>query len=231
MTFAFGKIFKESLLNIFPLGAVNIHPSLLPKYRGPSPITAAILNGDTETGITVQKMAKRMDAGDIYLQEKFPLSGVETTESLTEYVSGKAPDMIIRVIEYIIKGKMKPVPQNDSVATYCHIVNKNDGKIDWSQSADKIEREIRAYNPWPGSFTVWQDKVLYLHNAVLYSRENEKTEPGCVLGVDKAKGILIQTGEGIIAVDRLQLQSKKAMDYKSFLNGNPQLTAAKLGDI
>ena len=228
---AFGKIFRESFLNIFPMGAVNVHPSLLPKYRGPSPLNAAILNGDSETGITLQKMVKRLDAGDIYLQETFPLKGTETAADLTFYAAQRSPDLLLKLLkEEFERGNFSSIPQNEDNATYCHLIRKEDGKIDWRKPAVVIEREIRAYNPWPRSTTVLGDRELYIYKAAVCKSDDEKREPGSVLGVDKTKGILIQTGNGVLAMETLQLQSKKVLDFKSFLNGNPQIKEAKLGE-
>ncbi len=230
VVFAYGKIFGPRFLSIFKLGGVNIHPSLLPKYRGSSPILTAILNGDPQTGITVQKIALKMDTGDILSQVTIPLTGKETTLSLTNYASKRGAELIVDVLHRIGNGDINPVPQDESSATYCRKIEKSDGFIRWNEQVSVIERKIRAFNPWPGSYTFLDDKRLSIIEAEVFKSESiQPLIPGKVLGVDKNHGILIQTIDGVLAVHTLQLQAKRAMDWKTFLNGMPKIIGSVLG--
>ena len=232
--FAYGKLFGPKFMALFPQGGINLHPSLLPKYRGCAPVPAAILNQEEETGITVQKLALEMDSGDVLLQVKIPLDFTETSESLLNDAANRGGELFYKVLCDIRDGKANGVPQDSSQATYCEMLKKEDGLIDWAKSAKEISAKIRAYYPWPSSFTVYKDLQLKIHRATVFQGEysgeasSENSVPGTVLGLDKKSGILIQTGDGILAVENLQLQAKKAMDFKDFLNGNKDFIGSKL---
>jgi methionyl-tRNA formyltransferase len=218
---AFGRIFKKDFLDLFPMGGINLHPSKLPKYRGPSPLSETIKNGDEKTAITVQKLAKKMDSGDILLQSELLLNGKETTGSLTEKVSRLGAPLIVEAVKILEAGKEAGTAQNDSEATFCKLISKGDGIIIWDKDSAVLEREVRAFSPWPGSFTYYGDKKLNILEARIYKEEiNLDAIAGTVLALDKNTGIIIRTGDSALAVQKLQLQSKKPMDYKSFMNGN-----------
>jgi len=252
VSFAYGKIFGPKFLGLFPLGGINIHPSLLPKYRGPTPIPAAIINRDTETGITIQRLAAEMDNGDILIQEKLLLDGRETTAGLSEIMAQKAAELLPTALRGISAGTLQASVQDHGMATYCSLIEKEDGLINWKRSALEIDAVIRAFDPWPLSWTTHGELRLFILKAEPQpspkpsarerrkgsplepwrqgaSEEGTGKEPGEVLGKDKDKGILIQTGEGILAVSRLQYQWKKAMEWKDFLNGARNFLGAKLG--
>jgi methionyl-tRNA formyltransferase len=229
VSFAYGKIFGPKFMGIFPEGGINVHPSLLPRYRGPSPIPAVILAGESQTGITVQYISQEMDAGAIVAQEHIPLTGEETTASLTALVAEKAADLLVETLARIEEGAAEPVPQNEAEATYCKLIEKQDGRIEWGRPAARIERMVRAYNPWPGAYTFWGERRVTVWEAAVYTNGAAGEEPGHVFGVDRRRGILIQTGEGAIAVRRLQLQAGKTVDYKSFINGHQDFEGAVLG--
>ena len=231
ITFAFGKIFKKDFLDIFTNGAFNIHPSLLPRWRGPAPINAAILAGDTVTGITIQKMALKMDTGDIALQIPFPLEGTETAPELTESVAAKSALLIPGFIKALEADSLNYTVQNEAKATYCHMLKKEDGIIDWHDGAVSIDRKIRAYQPWPGCCTTMAGKTIAITQASLYTGEEFKSgECGTVLGVDRHQGIIVATGEGCLAIQYLKPQSKNEMDFRSFLNGARNVIGAVLGE-
>jgi methionyl-tRNA formyltransferase len=232
VSFAYGRIFGPKFLELFPLGGINIHPSLLPKYRGPTPIPAAILNQDAETGITIQRLAAEMDSGDILVHEKLLLDGRETTASLSETMARKAAELLPAALRGISAGNLRARAQDHSAATYCSLIKKEDGLINWNRSAREIDAGIRAFDPWPLSWTTHGELRLFIHKAEPQpSPQGEETgkEPGEVLGKDKDKGILIQTGGGILAVSQLQYQGKKAMEWKAFLNGARNFLNTKLG--
>jgi methionyl-tRNA formyltransferase len=230
VSFAYGKIFGPKFLGLFPMGGINIHPSLLPKYRGPTPIPAVIINRDTETGITIQRLAAEMDSGDILVQETLPLDGRETTASLSETMAQKAAALLPVALRGIADGTLRARAQDHSMATYCSLIEKEDGLINWNRSALEIDARIRAFDPWPLSWTTHGELRLFIHKAEPFTGEEiSGKEPGEVLGKDKDKGILIQTGGGILAVSQLQYQGKKAMEWKAFLNGARNFLGAKLG--
>lgn len=236
VSYAYGHIFGPKFLSLFPQGGVNIHPSLLPKYRGATPIPAAILNRDHETGITIQTLALQMDAGDILAQERIELSGRETTESLSRWAAVRGAEMLPLVLRGLAEGTVERRPQNDAEATYCSIISKEDGWIDWQQKAIDIDAKIRAYTPWPLCATHHASQVLYILDAFPISAPDTdlmpvmlgQGDPGTVLGIDKKAGILVQTGEGLLAVQRLQYATKKALDWASFLNGAKHFIGSKL---
>ena len=236
VSFAYGKIFGPKFLALFPLGGINIHPSLLPKYRGPTPVQAAILNGDTVTGISIQKLALQMDKGDILAQEEFQLTGKETTGSLSGTAADKAAVMLPDVLKKIanssseMSGFSCAREQNDSEAVYCSLISKEDGIIDWNKSVVEIEAKIRAFDPWPLCRTIHKGReLIILKAAVFKTGANDQYKPGQVLGIDNIHGILIQTGDGVLAVTQLQYQAKKALFWRDFLNGARDFTGSQLG--
>jgi len=230
VSFAYGRIFGPRFLALFPLGGINIHPSLLPKYRGASPIPAVILNGEKETGVCIQKLAAEMDSGDIIASLKIELSGRETTALLTETVSEKAALLLCELLSDFGPRAARAKPQ-EGEAVYCREIKKEAGLIDWGKSAAEIDAQIRAFTPWPLSFTRRGKDTLIVLEAVIEARQAEaKTNaaPGTVLGTD-SRGILVQTGNGILAVTRLQWQTKKALDWKAFCNGERDFAGVRLG--
>ncbi len=228
--FAYGRIFGEKFLSLFAYGGINVHPSLLPKYRGSSPILSAIRDGESETGITIQKIALEMDTGDIIRQIVIPLSGTETTASLSRLAAERGASLLVKVLTDMEKGVFPSRPQDEEKATYCRKITKEDGRIHWEESAVLIERKIRAFTPWPGSFTTFKGKKLNIVTAYHDpARKNSGDTPGKVTGVDKTRGILVQTGEGVLVVTSLQLQSRKVMDWKTFVNGTPQIIGSTVG--
>jgi methionyl-tRNA formyltransferase len=236
VSFAYGRIFGPKFLALFPRGGLNIHPSLLPKYRGASPISAAILNRDRETGVTVQRLALEMDAGDILAQERIPLSGQETTGSLSESAAERGAVLLLRVLEELVRGGLSPCPQNGEEASYCPLISKDEGAIDWTRDALDIDARIRAYTPWPLSWTSHGGQTLFIlegspvapGTVAVVPEAGAAVPPGTVLGIDKNRGILVQTGDGVFAVRRLQYRTKKALPWKDFLNGAKDLIGARL---
>jgi methionyl-tRNA formyltransferase len=231
---AYGKIFRQSFLDLFPRGGINLHPSLLPKYRGPSPVSEAILNGDSETAVTIQRLALKMDSGDILFQKPYPLDDKVTTGDFLDLIARDGALYMVEVVTKMSQGDLKGIVQDDSLATYCCKVNKEDGLIDWSRPAREIERLIRAYSPSPGGFTFWKEQILFVRKACLgefHIKAPHKAQAGQIVGVDKKAGILVQTGEGLICLQELQLQSRRTLDYKSFLNGSKNFLDSILGEV
>ena len=160
---AFGRIFRQAFLGVFRLGGINLHPSLLPRFRGPSPVSAAILAGDAETGVSVQRIALKFDTGDILAQERYPLNGDETTRSLSEALAARGAGLVASVLAGFETGTPPtPVPQKEEDASYCHPLRKEEGQVSWGEPAVLIERRVRAYDPWPRASTTLAGELLLL---------------------------------------------------------------------
>jgi len=229
--FAYGRIFGPRFLGLFPRGGLNVHPSLLPRHRGPAPIPAAILAGDVETGVTIQELALEMDAGGIIAQERIPLTGTETTASLGETVAPVGGRLLVDVLDRMERGEARAVPQDPARATYTRLVQKEDGRIEWREPAQTIDRMVRAYIPWPKAFTTWAGERLNILEATPVDRSatDGEARPGRVLRVDTENGVLVETGNGLLALRKLQLQSRKPLEWRSFLNGVDGFLGAVLG--
>jgi len=169
---AYGIIIPQTVLNLPRLGFVNVHPSLLPKYRGPTPIQSAIANGDKATGISIMLLDKGMDTGPLLAQEKIILAADETQVSLTEKIKQLGPALLIETIKKYVAGEIKPQPQDDSQAVICKMLSRDSGKIDWSEPAKKIEQKIRAYFPWPGTWTEFDHKGKNIRVKILKAKLN-----------------------------------------------------------
>lgn len=250
--FAYGHIFGPKFLALFKCGGINLHPSLLPKYRGATPVNAAILNGDAQTGITVQRLALAMDEGDILVQEIVALHGMETAGSLLDYCALRGAELIKNVLVHCAKyGVLPNGTAQQGEASYTKVIAKDDCRIDWGKSAKKIEAHVRAYSPVPSAWTLAdgeQLKILEAHVALgdvehgadgenfaceagtTYGRKDAAWEngsagknlaapSGTVLSFHKKHGIFVKTGDGMLAVTKLQKQGKKAMDAAAFMNG------------
>ena len=220
VSFAYGHIFGPKFLALFPLGGINLHPSLLPKYRGCTPVPAAILNRDKETAVTVQTLSLKMDEGNILAQTRVDLNGTETTESLLNYSAEEGARLICDLIKETAAGGKLPAgtPQSGE-ASYTGIITKEDAKINWSEPASVIEAKIRAYYPEPGCWCMENGAPLRILEAKILEGQSGTEDAGKVLDFSKADGILVQTGNGLLAIRKLQRQGKNVMDYKSFMNG------------
>ena len=244
--FAYGKIFGPKFLSLFKAGGVNVHPSLLPKYRGATPVPAAILNCDKETGVTVQTLALGMDEGEILAQEKIALDGTETTDSLLD----KSAQIAAALLEGLLRDTAaaasfpKGKPQ-EGEPSYTKTISKDDALINWNDSAVKIAAAVRAYTSEPGSWTriggesgetlkilkaaplgLADDCGSQAQNAAAPS--GQSSVPGTVAAFDKKQGILVKCGQGVLCVTELQRQQKKAMGYKDFMNGARDFVGTRL---
>ena len=238
VSFAYGRIFGPRFLALFPKGGVNVHPSLLPKYRGPAPIQSAILAGDRETGVSVQRLALEMDSGDILGVEPIRLTGRENAEDLSETAALLGADLLSRVLEEIEEGVEVARPQ-EGEPSYCRLIAKDDGLLDWGAPVLEIDAKVRAFTPWPGAFTCLRGQRLAVLESFPYpgvtfapgagGLDFEGSEPGTVLGLDKSRGIMVQTKDGLVALRRLQIQHKKALPYREFANGIRGLAGTVLG--
>ena len=212
---SYGKIIPDNLLELFPNGIINIHPSLLPKYRGPSPISAPILAGDKKTGVSLMRLSAEMDAGPVYAQRNYLLEGTETSSQLRKVLAEIGAEMLIAHLGDILAGNIEPKPQEDTKASYTHIIKKEDGRIDWALPAEQIERQVRAFIGWPSSYTSLAGNEVAL-TGVEISTQNGT--PGQPFPVDKTS-FGIYAGKGSIVVKRLKPAGKKEMSAREFLNG------------
>lgn len=222
---AFGQLFGAELLALPRLGCVNIHASLLPRWRGASPIQHAILAGDSESGVTIMQMVKRMDAGGIWLQTDCAIQAEDTGQSLHDKLATASGGALLQAINLISSGTAEPRPQNDTKATYCEKLQKSDGLISWQETADTILRKIRAYYPWPGAYTTFNGRRLVIISAT--EEETSKgvvAEPGMVIGVDK-NGILVSTINNAVRIKELVPAGGKRVSGANFANSNHILQA------
>lgn len=224
ISFAYGHIFGPKFLAMFPLGGINLHPSLLPKYRGCTPVTSAILNRDKQTAVTVQTLSLKMDEGDILAQTVIDLCGTETGESLLNYSASEGAKLICDVIkETCRENKLPSGKPQQGEPSYTGIITKEDCKINWTESAQVIEAKIRAFYPEPAGWCVYNGQPLKILAAKICSADSsdltKNAAAGTVLNYEKSSGINIKTGGGILCVQELQKQGKNRMNYKDFING------------
>jgi methionyl-tRNA formyltransferase len=226
---AYGQILPQSVLEIPPFGCLNIHPSLLPKYRGVAPVPAAILNGDEWTGVSVMLLDKGVDTGPVLTNVHVPILPHDTAGTLLEKLSHTGAQLLLDTLPGWFRKEIIPQPQNNTDASYTKMLTKEVGEIDWKLPAVQIWRKVRAYQPWPGCYTRWQRKQLKILEAVLLLGEGTK-EPGSVVAIkDNAAAFGVVTGDGIMGVVKVQLEGKKAVTAKEFLNGQRQIIGAILG--
>ena len=218
---AYGQILTEDILELPKYGCINIHASLLPKFRGASPIEAAILSGDEKTGVTIMYMAKGLDTGDIISQADIEI-GKHNTETLTEALSLLGADLVVKTIAEIEEGTASRTVQDDSLSTYSGKLSKEMGLIDFTESAEEIERKIRAFYPWPCAYTSLDGKGLKIIEADVVEMPEvdvELCKPGSIVELTK-KSFSIATGDKALKIKKLQPEGEKAMDTVAFLNGN-----------
>ena len=225
--FAYGHIFGPKFMELFKFGGINLHPSALPKYRGCTPVNAAILNGDSETAFTVQKVSRAMDEGNIMASEKVVLTGKETAESLLNDAAVRGAALLADVLKDVAdKGAIAEGTAQSGEASYTGMILKEHAKLDWSKSAAEIDCAVRAYYPDPNAWTEENGAPLKIMSGAVLSDEEGSSlggdinaSAGVVSAFSKQKGILVRCGTGFYAITKLQRQGKNAMDYKSFMNG------------
>lgn len=228
VTAAYGQILPESILQQPKFGCINVHASLLPKYRGGAPIHWALINGEKETGITIMYMAKEMDAGDILAQRSIPIAKDDHVGSLHDRLSLLGAEMIKEILPAIFKGEVKAIPQDHQQATYAYNIRPEDEWIDWNRSADEIYNHVRGLYPWPVASTSWNKKRVKIWWAET-SDENASASPGTILQME-AEGILVATKKGTIRIKELQLAGRKRMLVHEFLSGAKMKVGERLGD-
>src|SRR5512136_2755714 len=207
---AYGKILPESFLRVPPHGCLNIHASLLPRHRGPSPVAAAILAGDEVTGVTVMMVTKVMDTGPILTQRRIPILPHDTTGSLSQKLSGLGAELLMETLPQWLGGRLVPQPQDNDKATYSRMISKEDGLIDWRRPAVELWRRVRAFQPWPGCYTTWQGRTVKIIEAVLLPGEGTVGR-AVTMNHEPEAPVGVQTGEGVLGLVQVQLEGKRAM--------------------
>lgn len=224
---AYGRILKQPILDVPQHGFLNMHPSLLPKYRGPSPIQSAIINGETETGISIIRLSMDMDAGDIALQMVEPIRADDDGITLTERLAKRGARMIGEALNQLDSGTIAFRQQDPARATYCKLLTKDDGHIDWQRPAAEIHNLVRGALPWPGAYTSLNGDTIRVFKSAPVEDGNGG-EPGTVLDT-KTGAIRVATGDGLLAITNLQAPGKKAMDAAAFLRGHPLEPGTRFG--
>jgi methionyl-tRNA formyltransferase len=215
---AYGKLIPPSMIRIFPKGLLNVHASLLPRYRGASPIEAAILAGDNETGATLMHLDAGLDTGPTYDVAKLQLSGTETREDLYERLAELGADLLSNNLSAIIESRVVAIPQNESEAIGVGRINKSDGRIDWTKPAVVLERQIRAYLGWPGSFTELDGRTVTITAAHVDATRTKSLHPGSHFIIESGE-LAFSTGERILVIDRLKPAGRREMPSRDFLAG------------
>lgn len=225
---AYGKILPPAILKLPPKGCVNLHASLLPRYRGAAPINRAIVNGEKETGVCTMLMDEGMDTGDMLICERVPIGEEETAEELAETLSEKGAAVLLKTVELILRDALKPVPQDDSLATYAPVLRKEDGRVDWTKSSSEIKDQVRGLYPWPGAFTAWKGALLKIHRGMAIVGAATGSEPGAVLDTGR-DGLLVACGKGAFAITELQPENKRRMSAAEFISGYRVAKGDRLG--
>jgi len=215
---AYGLILPKAVLDIPKLGCINVHASLLPRWRGASPIQHAILNGDTESGVTIMQMDAGMDTGAMLQKVTCPLTPLDTAESLHEKLAQLAAQPLLATLDALAHNTARPEMQNNELATYAGKINKEDARINWQKTAVEIDRMIRAFNPWPIAFTALNEDILRIHKAKVLEMESTQA-PGTVLSIDK-KGMSVATGKQVLLIEKMQLPGAKVISIADWLNSS-----------
>lgn len=223
---AYGQIIPKEILDIPTYGCVNVHGSLLPKYRGAAVIQAPIINGDTETGVTIMLMDEGLDTGPILAQSRIKLSNTETAQTLFPKIAKLGAEALIHAMHRYINGSAKPIPQNDAEASYVKMLKKEEAKIDWSKTATEVERFTRAMFPWPVTWSNWENKLVKIYEVDPVPLSINQYRPG-QLFLSNGR-LAVQCGINSLLIKRLQLEGKTEMTAEDFLKGQPDFARATL---
>lgn len=215
---AYGQLLPQQVLDIPHFGCLNVHPSLLPKHRGASPIPTAILAGDEETGVTIMLMDSGLDTGPILAQKAVPIEPQDTAESLSAKLALAGAQLLEQTLPLWLSHEIRPQSQDEGSATYTKPISKGEGEINWRLSAIELWRQVRAFYPWPGCYTPWRGKLLKVLQAVPLPA-GESVTPGRVVSLDAEPWVGVGTGEGMLGLCQVQLEGKRAMTAEEFLRG------------
>lgn len=225
---AFGQILPRKVLSLPKFSCLNIHPSLLPQHRGPSPVADSLLCGDLLTGVTIILMDEGLDSGPILAQEKVGIAATDTTGSLTAKLAHVGAGLLMDTLPKWLKGELEPQPQGESQATYSRLITSKDGEIDWHLPAVELWQRVRAFNPWPGCYTWWQGKRLKIHSAAPVSRL-ARGEVGKVIALRQPPKVGVVTGDGILGLCQVQLEGRHEMSIADFVRGQRNFIGSILG--
>ena len=214
---AYGRILPKAILELAPRGCLNVHYSLLPKYRGAAPAAWTIINGESKAGVTTMRLVEKMDAGPVYLQESIAVASCETTGSLQARLTPIGARLLMETLRQLKEGALQPREQDENAVTLAPMLKKEDGRIDWNQSALAIERRVRGLDPWPGAYTHIGNKLLKVHRAKVLPADG-KGDPGEVVRADVG-GFWVATGAGIIGLEEVQLENKRRLLGAEFIKG------------
>lgn len=223
---AYGKIIPKSILELPEHGCINVHPSLLPKYRGAAPVNWTIINGEKVTGVTIMQMDEGMDSGDILLIREVQIGDDDDAETMLERLSHIGAEMLVETLSLLGREKLEPVKQDESKVTYAPMLQKSDGEIKWGKTAGEIRNLIRGLTPWPGTFTKLGDKTLKIYKANIHEGRGR---PGEIIESGK-NSMIVATGDGALEILELQIEGGKRLDIKSFLSGHQVEKGAILGN-
>ncbi|RLC81162.1 MAG: methionyl-tRNA formyltransferase [Chloroflexi bacterium] len=224
---AFGQILTPDVLNLPPHGCINVHASLLPRWRGAAPVSAAILAGDDITGVTIMRMDAGLDTGPVLAQRKEPILSNDTWGTLEERLARLGADLLLETLPAYLAGKLAPQPQPEDGVTYAERICKQDGLLDWSLPAVELDRRVRAFTPWPSAFTTWRGKRLKVLRAAPLPDWQGEALPGAVVAL--ADGVAVATGKGALRLEKVQLAGKRSMDIAAFLCGQRDCVGSRLG--
>ena len=224
---AYGKLLPQPVLDAAPSGPVNVHPSLLPRYRGAAPVAAAILAGDAVTGVSLMVLDPGMDTGPVLAQRQEPIGPNDTTPELTDRLFLLGAQLIKDTLPAYLEGSATPAPQDDNKAVVTSRLRKEDGEMDWMKPAAELERQVRAYQPWPGSFTTWQGQRLEVLSTSV-GRRSGAGPAGHVVPSTEGDGAGVVTSAGELVLTVVRLEGRRAMEVSEFLRGHPDFTEARL---
>lgn len=218
VTAAFGQFLPETLLKVPKLGAINVHASLLPKYRGGAPVHYSIIKGDSETGVTIMRMVKKMDAGDMLSQKAIPISKTDDVGSMFDKLSLLGKDMLLEMLPEFIAGNIKEIPQDETLVTYSPNITREEEQIDWNKTSELIDCQVRGMRPWPVAFTTYQETRVKLWDTTPLDETTTKA-PGTIIKINK-KNFLVACGEGtVLQINDLQPAGKGRLKAVEYLNG------------
>ena len=216
---AYGQILSQEILDIPKYGCVNVHGSLLPKYRGAAPIQWSIIDGEEKTGVTIMYMVKALDAGDMILKKEIEITPEDTYETLHDKMAPIGADALIEALDLIENGEAKPEKQDDSLTCYASMITRDMGQIDWTKTSEEIKNKVRGFNPVPAAFTEYDDEVLKIFNInILDGYDNGNC--GEIIAIDKKKGFVVKTGNGAVMVTEVQAKGSKRMNCADYMRGH-----------
>ena len=226
---AYGKLLPKPVLDLPEMGCLNIHPSLLPRHRGPSPVATTILNRDGVTGVTIMLLDEGMDTGPLIAQHEFFLQGDENTDDLTKALFELGARLLVETLPKWKSGEIQSESQDESIASVSRKLERSDGLVDWNLTADELERRARAFTTWPGLFTNWNESNLKLVDVSYHGVDSSKWEPGTVFQSDDPETpAVVATSEGFLGLRTIQMEGRRPISVKDFLNGAPEFIGSKL---